>query len=69
VSLSSDYTPQDQRHYIGDKPVVERRKYDDTWFEGKMYPDWKLAYSEGDNTPGDPFDIGYDKMHEDEDGN
>jgi len=69
VSRSSNYTPQDKRHYIGDDPVVvEKRKYDNSHWDGKLYPDWLLK-DEGDNFPESPEQAGWDKQHEDEDGN
>ena len=70
MSRSSNYTPEERRHYAGDTPVVIRqKKYNDKeHWEGKLYPDWLLK-DEGDDFPESPEQAGWDKMHEDEDGN
>ncbi len=56
------------KYYVGsDKPKFQYPS-EPEHFEGKMYPEWQLK-NEADNLPESPEQAGWDKMHEDEDGN
>lgn len=46
--------------------IVYKKENPNEHWEGRKYPEWELVkMGEADNTPGDPFDIPWDKQYED----